>query len=71
MVAVALNAFDYVISRRGVNYGRLHQHRTDGYWLTWGDGELETVTTIEEACAAFERITRELDGYQVSLEVRR
>jgi hypothetical protein len=72
MVDITLSAFDYLILRRGVNYGRLHKPNRDrGYWLTWGDGELETYARIEDAVRAFERVTSPLDRYEVRLGNRR
>ncbi|MGA8481439.1 MAG: hypothetical protein WB696_26035 [Chthoniobacterales bacterium] len=72
MVDITLSAFDYLILRRGVNYGRLHKaDRNRGYWFTWGDGELETNAHVEDAVRAFERVTSQLDSYQVRLGNRR
>jgi hypothetical protein len=72
MVDITLSAFDYLIVCREVNYGRLHKpDRNRGYWLTWGDGELETNVRIEDAVRAFERVTSQLDSYEVRLGNRR
>ncbi len=72
MVDVTLLVHDYVIVKGAAHYGRLHKlERSRGYWLAWGEGEVVTVGRIEEAVAAFERVTGELDSYQVQLAERR
>lgn len=72
MVDAALLVHDYVITHGGNRYGRLHKlDRNRGYWLSWGHGEVVTVGTIEEAVAAFERVTEGLDRYEVELSERR